>query len=39
LPLLDLAVRQLDTDRSKFIRAAMKEKLERAGIEVFEEVE
>ncbi len=38
LPALDQAVRKLDTDRSKFIRVAMKEKLEKNGICVGEEV-
>lgn len=38
-PLLDRAVRKLDTDRSKFIRAAMREKIERAGILIPEGVE
>jgi hypothetical protein len=33
LPLLDAAVRKLDTDRSKFIRQAMKEKMANLGIE------
>jgi metal-responsive CopG/Arc/MetJ family transcriptional regulator len=32
LPILDQAVRKLDTDRSKFIRQAMREKILRAGI-------
>jgi metal-responsive CopG/Arc/MetJ family transcriptional regulator len=32
LPALDLGVRALDLDRSKFVRAAIREKLERAGI-------
>ena len=36
-PLLDQAVRKLDTDRSKFIRAAIREKIERAGIVVEDE--
>ena len=29
--LIDSAVRSLDTDRSKFIRSAVREKLERHG--------
>lgn len=31
-PSLDAAVRKLDTDRSKFIRAAIREKIENAGV-------
>ncbi len=38
LPALAAAVIKLDTDRSKFIRVAMREKLVRAGIAVPEEV-
>lgn len=34
LPLMDLAVRKLDTDRSKFTRAAIREKMERAGVSI-----
>ena len=33
-PLIDQAVFTLDTDRSKFIRCAIREKLLRAGIRV-----
>lgn len=33
IPLMDVAVRKLDTDRSKFTRAAIREKMERAGIQ------
>lgn len=33
-PSIKDAVMQLDTDRSKFVRAAVKEKLERMGIRV-----
>lgn len=33
-PALDLAVRKLDTDRSKFIRAAIREKMETLGIQM-----
>lgn len=32
LPFLDDAVQRLDTDRSKFIRNAVREKMRRAGI-------
>lgn len=32
LPLIDQGVRKLDTDRSKFIRNAIREKLAMAGI-------
>lgn len=31
LPVIDEAVKELDTDRSKFIRKAVREKLERSG--------
>jgi hypothetical protein len=33
-PALDAAVRKLDTDRSKFIRAAIREKLEKHGVQI-----
>ena len=36
LPHIDAAVRTLDTDRSKFIRNAVREKMARAGIVVTE---
>jgi len=36
LPILDIAIQRLDTDRSKFIRIAVREKLARAGIPVAE---
>ncbi len=36
IPLLDNAVVRLDTDRSKFIRNAVREKISRAGITVKE---
>lgn len=32
VPALDQGVRALDSDRSKFIRAAIREKLEREGV-------
>ena len=32
LPYVDRAVLKLDTDRSKFVRSAIREKLQRAGI-------
>lgn len=32
LPLIDDAVRKLDTDRSKFIRNAVREAMARAGV-------
>lgn len=34
MPLLDAAVMATDTDRSKFIRSAIREKAARAGITV-----
>ena len=34
LPLLDRGVRMEDLDRSKFIRSAIREKLERAGVDM-----
>lgn len=37
LPRIDKALRRLDTDRSKFIRQAVREKMERAGVKVEEE--
>lgn len=36
-PLLDAAVRKLDTDRSKFIRAAIREKMLKHGVVAPEE--
>jgi hypothetical protein len=36
-PYLDLAVRREDTDKSKFVRNAIREKLVRGGINVREE--
>ena len=36
-PALDEAVRKLDTDRSKFIRAAIREKMARHGVMISEE--
>lgn len=37
LPLIDRGVRKLDTDRSKFVRVAIREKLLRSGIQMQEE--
>jgi metal-responsive CopG/Arc/MetJ family transcriptional regulator len=37
LPLLDEGVRKLDSDRSKFIRIAIREKLAREGIRLTSE--
>ena len=34
IPLIDLGLEKLDTDRSKFIRNAIREKLDRCGISV-----
>jgi len=34
LPRIEQAVRMLDTDRSKFIRTAIREKLAKAGVEI-----
>jgi len=36
IPLIDQAVDRLDTDRSKFIRNAVREKMERSGIAIKE---
>ena len=36
-PLIERGVRQIDTDRSKFVRAAIREKLARHGIIMTEE--
>ena len=36
-PIIEKGVRKLDTDRSKFVRAAIREKLARHGIELTEE--
>jgi len=36
LPFLDAAIHTLDTDRSKFIRTAVREKMARAGVRPFE---
>ncbi|HYG35353.1 MAG TPA: hypothetical protein VEC99_11240 [Clostridia bacterium] len=33
-PLIDMGVQKEDTDRSKFVRNAIREKLERAGINI-----
>jgi hypothetical protein len=37
LHLMDSAVKAIDTDRSKFIRHAIREKMERMGIKLQEE--
>jgi metal-responsive CopG/Arc/MetJ family transcriptional regulator len=37
VPLLDRGVRKIDSDRSKFIRIAIREKLSRHGIQLLEE--
>jgi metal-responsive CopG/Arc/MetJ family transcriptional regulator len=34
IEIMDRAVRRLDLDRSKFIRAAIREKLDRNGIQI-----
>ena len=36
-PLIERGVRKTDTDRSKFVRAAIREKLARHGIQMTEE--
>jgi hypothetical protein len=36
LPQLDAAIHILDTDRSKFIRTAVREKMARAGFRLFD---
>jgi metal-responsive CopG/Arc/MetJ family transcriptional regulator len=36
-PIIERAVRKTDTDRSKFVRAAIREKLARHGIQLTEE--
>jgi len=38
-PLIARGVRQIDSDRSKFVRAAIREKLERHGVAMTVEVE